>query len=184
MTILLCHKIEFVISQNIHGFSIQNHRCLSEKSFFGITTLILCYYKKKTWMGHITCLILRYHTIETWSRVLDITNRICDITNLICDSTKSILTSKRNASSKALHNVLHEHHTCSKGLSILNFGCISLNDILKIWFSLKKKSKLRWTHHLQGCIVRSWRTRFAINFVKAFKSGFTNKNSLKFETKQ
>ena len=47
-----------------------------------------------------------------------------------------ILTSKRNASSKTLHNWLHEHPTCAKVLSMLIFVCISLNNILKISFSL------------------------------------------------
>ena len=48
---------------------------------------------------------------------------------------RSILTSKRNASSKTLHNLLHEHHTWAKVWSILIFVCVSLN-ILKIWFNL------------------------------------------------
>ena len=48
-----------------------------------------------------------------------------DKTYLIIDSL-SILTPKRNASSKTLHNLLHEHHTCAKVWYILIFVCVSL----------------------------------------------------------
>ena len=65
-----------------------------------------------------------------------------------------ILTSKRNASSKTLHNLLHEHHTCAKVLSIVIFVCGSLNNTLKIWVSLQNLSKLEWAHHFKGCTVR------------------------------
>ena len=53
---------------------------------------------------------------------------------LIIPIKHTILTSKRNASSKTLHNLLHEHHTCAKGWSILIFACVSLN-ILKLCIS-------------------------------------------------
>ena len=43
----------------------------------------------------------------------------------------NILTSYRNASSKPLHNVLHGHHTSAKVWSILIFGFVSPDDILK-----------------------------------------------------
>ena len=44
--------------------------------------------------------------------------------------------SKRNASPKRLHNLLRVHHASAKVWSILIFGCVSHNDLLKIWFSL------------------------------------------------
>ena len=66
-----------------------------------------------------------------------------------------ILTSKRNASSKTLHNLLHEQPICAKLWSILIFVCVLLNNILKIWFSLQKFSKRGWAHHFKGCTVRN-----------------------------
>ena len=41
------------------------------------------------------------------------------------------MTSTRNASSKTLYNLLHEHPTYAIGWSILIVVCVSLNDILK-----------------------------------------------------
>ena len=61
-----------------------------------------------------------------------------------------ILTSKRNASSKTLYSLLHEHHTCAKGWSILIFVCVSLNDILKILGQYLKISKLGGPTILKG----------------------------------
>ena len=44
------------------------------------------------------------------------------------------MTSKRNASPKTLHNLLHEHHTGAKGWAILIFIRVSLNNIQIFFF--------------------------------------------------
>ena len=100
-----------------------------------------------------------------------------------------ILTSKRNALSKTLNNLLHVCHTCCmyviharKCDLFFIFSCVSHHDKLKNWLSLQTISKT-WVgpHHLQGCTVRSWHTRFLHwTFVIAFESSFTNKKSLPF----
>ena len=53
----------------------------------------------------------------------------------------TILTSKRNASSKMLHNLLHRHHTCAKLLSVLMFVCVLLNENLGQFQEIIKISK-------------------------------------------
>ena len=117
-------------------------------------------YQSKAEYNRVFCLFLAWMTfIQNYHGQSDV---------WLCQNCNSILTSKRHASPKTLHNLLAEHPTSAKVWSILIFVCVSLNNILKIWFILALPPDVRgWLRLLLVALPGL----FCLPFLKIFKTG-------------
>ena len=74
------------------------------------------------------------------------------------------LTSKRNASSKVLHNLVKKYCACTKQVFFLVWVFISHNCIQKIWIRRMFLSKIVWGHHFLGLPYAQGNKYFALKF--------------------